>query len=66
MYEFTLRLDPDAGRALDDLADACGRASEDLARDAVRRYLDEEARRVRVVAEGLGAAHADLLRRLGE
>ncbi|GAA4001270.1 MULTISPECIES: hypothetical protein [Streptomyces] len=66
MHELTLRLDPSDGRALDDLADACGRLPEDIAREAVRRYLDEEARGVRSVGERLASAHAGLLRRLGE
>ena len=65
-YELALRLDPAVGHALDDLADACGCPPEDLAQEAVRRYLREEAERVRGVAERLSVAHADLLRRLGE
>jgi predicted transcriptional regulator len=66
MHELTLRLDPSDGLALDDLADACGRLPEDIAREAVRRYLDEEAQRVCREGERLASAHADLLRRLGE
>ncbi|MGW6733342.1 CopG family ribbon-helix-helix protein [Streptomyces sp. NPDC055013] len=66
MHELTVRLDPATRQSLDDLADATGRRPEDIAQEAVRKYLDDEARRVRSVAERLGAAHADLLRRLGE
>ncbi|MEV2215335.1 hypothetical protein AB0H86_28555 [Streptomyces sp. NPDC050997] len=66
MREISLRLDPLAGQALDDIADACGRPPEALAREAVARYLDEELVRVRAVGERLAVAHADLLRRLGE
>ncbi|MFC8362452.1 hypothetical protein ACFUIY_21610 [Streptomyces griseorubiginosus] len=66
MQESTLHLDPDTGQALADLADACGRRPEDLAREAVRRYLREEEEPVRAVAEDLARRHADLLRRLGE
>ncbi|MFI6011496.1 hypothetical protein ACIBAG_22215 [Streptomyces sp. NPDC051243] len=66
MHELTLRLTPAVRRSLDDLADAQGRTVEDLAEEAVRSHLDEEAGRVRSVAERLAAAHADLLRRLGE
>ncbi|MEV0741782.1 hypothetical protein AB0I51_38935 [Streptomyces sp. NPDC050549] len=63
-----LRLDlaPDLRHALDDLADATGRLPEDLVREAVGRYLDDEGALVRAVAERLAADHADLLRRLGE
>ncbi|MEV0484920.1 hypothetical protein AB0I69_30460 [Streptomyces sp. NPDC050508] len=61
-----LGLDPDLRQALDDLADATGRPPEDLVRDAVGRYLDEEGALVRAAAERLAVEHADLLRRLGE
>ncbi|WP_409471825.1 hypothetical protein [Streptomyces sp. HC307] len=66
MQELTLRITPDLRQALDDLADACGRRPEDLALEAVRRHLQDEGARVRSTAERLAAAHADLLRRLGE
>ncbi|MFF3967786.1 hypothetical protein ACFYZI_40305 [Streptomyces griseorubiginosus] len=66
MQESTLHLDPDTGQALADLADACGRRPEDLAREAVRRYLRAEEEPVRAVAGELARRHADLLRRLGE
>ncbi|MEU3824404.1 hypothetical protein AB0F36_03670 [Streptomyces sp. NPDC029080] len=61
-----LPLDPDTRDALTDLADAQGRPVQDVVADAVRRYLREEERSVREVAERLADAHADLLRRLGE
>jgi predicted transcriptional regulator len=61
-----LDLDPGLRQALDDLADATGRSPEDLVRDAVGRYLDEEGAPVRAAAERLAVSHADLLRRLGE
>ncbi|MFJ7078178.1 hypothetical protein [Streptomyces sp. NPDC098781] len=66
MNEFTLRLDPAVGQALDDLADACGRRPEDIVREAVRRHLHEEGAPVRAFAERIARDHADLLRRLGE
>ncbi|MGC0331686.1 putative transcriptional regulator [Streptomyces sp. SAI-170] len=66
MYELTVSLPPDLGRALEDLADATGRRPQDIARDAVEERLAKEASRVRVAAEVLAGAHADLLRRLGE
>ncbi|MFI5882183.1 CopG family ribbon-helix-helix protein [Streptomyces sp. NPDC051554] len=59
-------LDPALRQALDDLADATGRPPEDLVRDAVGRYLDEEGALVRAAAGRLAVAHAGLLRRLGE
>ncbi|MFI1033524.1 hypothetical protein [Streptomyces sp. NPDC020951] len=61
-----LPLDPGLHQALADLADAVGRTPEDIALDAVRTCLREEEARVRVAAERLAGAHADLLRRLGE
>ncbi|WP_328682988.1 ribbon-helix-helix domain-containing protein [Streptomyces sp. NBC_01261] len=65
-HQLHLELDPGLRQALDDLADATGRPPEDLVRDAVGRYLDEEGAAVRAAAERLAVAHADLLRRLGE
>ncbi|WP_033286018.1 hypothetical protein [Streptomyces sp. NRRL F-525] len=61
-----LNLAPTLHQALEDLADATGRSPEDLVRDAVGRYLDEEGAPVRAAAERLAVAHAGLLRRLGE
>ena len=66
MRELTLHLEAAVGQALDDLADASGRPPEDIAREAVHRYLREEAQHVLSVGERLAVAHADLLRRLGE
>ncbi|GGL72026.1 hypothetical protein GCM10010129_14570 [Streptomyces fumigatiscleroticus] len=66
MSGLTLALEPGLRQALDDLADAQDRTPEEVAREAVHRYLREEGLRVRAVAERLAAAHADLLRRLGE
>ncbi|MFF0737444.1 hypothetical protein ACFYVK_38255 [Streptomyces chartreusis] len=66
MNELVLRLDPAARRELDDLADATGRLPEDIALDAVLDRLARESSPVRVTAESLARAHADLLRRLGE
>ncbi|MFI9613738.1 hypothetical protein ACIHCM_19070 [Streptomyces sp. NPDC052023] len=66
MRELTLPLPDDLRRALDDLADACGRRPEDIALDAVRAHLRDEGALVRAAAERLASAHADLLRRLGE
>jgi predicted transcriptional regulator len=66
MDQLTVPFPSDVGRALEDLADATGRSPEDLVLDAVRERLAKEASRVRVAAEVLADAHADLLRRLGE
>ncbi|MFB6635948.1 hypothetical protein ACFCYF_01665 [Streptomyces chartreusis] len=66
MNELVLHLDPAARRELDDLADATGRLPEDIALDAVLDRLARESSAVRVTAESLAGAHADLLRRLGE
>ncbi|WP_330458108.1 acyl-CoA dehydrogenase family protein [Streptomyces sp. NBC_00820] len=64
--DLALPLAPATRRALDDLADASGRGAEELAREAVRRYLEQEGAPVRAQAERLARRHADLLRRLGE
>ncbi|CAL9459807.1 hypothetical protein [Streptomyces sp. enrichment culture] len=66
MDQYTVALPADVGQALADLADAVGRSPEDLVLEAVRERLAKEAARVRVAAELLADAHADLLRRLGE
>ncbi|MFI8963731.1 ribbon-helix-helix protein, CopG family [Streptomyces sp. NPDC053493] len=52
--------------ALSDLADARGLPVEELVREAVRRYVDEEAGRVRDEAGRLARRHEELLRRLGQ
>ncbi|MFD4523097.1 hypothetical protein ACFWP7_03990 [Streptomyces sp. NPDC058470] len=61
-----LRLHPALERALADLADAQDRLPEEVAREAVRRYLRDEGAVVRSLATRLAAEHAELLRRLGE
>lgn len=61
-----LRLDPTLERALADLADAQDRLPEEVAEEAVRRYLQEEGALIRSLAAQLAAEHAELLRRLGE
>ncbi|MFE9772892.1 hypothetical protein ACFYOV_14645 [Streptomyces sp. NPDC005931] len=66
MSEFLLHLDPALARRLHDLADAQDRTPEDVAREAVRRHVGEEAGAVRAVAGRLAREHAELLRRLGE
>ncbi|MET8947796.1 ribbon-helix-helix protein, CopG family [Streptomyces sp. NPDC004542] len=66
MHQLTVSLDPATLQALDDLADAQDRSSQEVVLEAVHRYLREEALAVRAVAERLAGAHADLLRRLGE
>lgn len=48
-----IRLEPELARRLDWLARATGRPKSDLAREAIRRYLDsnaEEARRQSILA----------------
>ncbi|MEV0980597.1 hypothetical protein [Streptomyces sp. NPDC049915] len=66
MQELTVPLGPGLGPDLDDLADGTGLRPEEIAREAVRGYVDAEAARVRAVGERLAQAHAELLRRLGE
>ncbi|MGW7254866.1 hypothetical protein [Streptomyces sp. NPDC054834] len=66
MHQLTVSLDPATQQALDDLADAQDRPSEEVVLEAVHRYLREETLAVRAIAERLAGAHADLLRRLGE
>jgi len=61
-----LRLDPALAQALDDLADAQDRLPEEVAEEAVRRYLGEQGAQVRTLATRLADEHADLLKRLGE
>ncbi|MGW0866817.1 MULTISPECIES: hypothetical protein [Streptomyces] len=66
MSDLTIPLPPHVRQELDDLADATGRLPEDIALDAVLHQLARESSPVRVAAESLAGAHADLLRRLGE
>ncbi|QNP72426.1 hypothetical protein IAG44_25405 [Streptomyces roseirectus] len=61
-----LGLSAELRAALEDLADATGRSAEEVAAEAVRRYVAGERGRVLGVAERLGGAHAGLLKRLGE
>lgn len=54
-----IRLEPELARRLDWLARATGRPKSDLAREAIRRYLDsnaEEARRQSILASRTRAA----------
>lgn len=57
----TLPVTPD----LADLADARGLGADELAAEAVRRYVDGEATRVRIQAMRLAKRHQRLLERLG-
>ncbi|GGJ18159.1 hypothetical protein [Streptomyces brasiliensis] len=66
MNQLSLRLDPATHQALADSADARGCLPEEVAAEAVRRYLREEGLAVRAVAERIARDHAELLRRLGE
>ncbi|WP_433450721.1 hypothetical protein ACQPXS_19865 [Streptomyces sp. CA-142005] len=66
MPELTLSLDAATQQALDDLADASGRRTDEVVLAAVHRYLREEQGVVRAHAERLARGHAELLRRLGE
>jgi RHH-type rel operon transcriptional repressor/antitoxin RelB len=53
-----IRLEPELARRLDWLARATGRPKSDLAREAIRRYLDsnaEEARRQSLLASRVDA-----------
>ena len=53
-----IRLEPELARRLDWLARATGRPKSDLAREAIRRYLDsnaEEARRQSLLASRANA-----------
>ncbi|MEV5782320.1 hypothetical protein AB0L42_15085 [Streptomyces sp. NPDC052287] len=63
MEELPLRLAPGLAR---DLADARDQLPEEVAVDAVRRYLRDEGEHVRSLATRLAEDHAGLLRRLGE
>jgi len=64
--ELAFRLDPALAQGLHDLADAQDRPPEEVAQEAVRRYLHEEGVIVRSVAQRIAREHAELLRRLGE
>ncbi|WP_327132270.1 hypothetical protein OG311_15335 [Streptomyces sp. NBC_01343] len=66
MESLIIRLEGGDRAELADLADASGRAPEDLARDAVLRYLGDERARVGAEAARLAQRHAALLKRLGQ
>ncbi|MCC0097957.1 hypothetical protein K7B10_24915 [Streptomyces flavotricini] len=66
MESLIIRLEGGDRAELADLADASGRAPEDLARDAVLRYLRDERVRVGAEAARLAQRHAALLKRLGQ
>ncbi|MFE2877068.1 hypothetical protein ACFXG6_29240 [Streptomyces roseus] len=66
MENLIIRLDGGDRARLADLADATGRAPEDVAREAVRRYLRDERARVGDEAARLAHRHDALLKRLGQ
>lgn len=66
MKELTVVFTDIEWESLSDLADAHGVPVAEFVRTAVRAYEAAEAARVRAVGETYAAAHADLLRRLGE
>ncbi|MYT25136.1 hypothetical protein GTW69_33525 [Streptomyces sp. SID7760] len=65
MDNLIIPLDGSDRAQLADLADATGRAPEDVAREAVRRYLRDERARVGDEAARLAQRHDALLKRLG-
>ncbi|MFE2552398.1 hypothetical protein ACFXGI_28170 [Streptomyces sp. NPDC059355] len=65
MESLIIRLEGGDRADLADLADASGRAPEDVARDAVLRYLRDERARVAGEAARLAQRHDALLKRLG-
>ncbi|MFF4851676.1 hypothetical protein [Streptomyces sp. NPDC001194] len=66
MDSLIIQLEGGDRAALSDLADASGRAPEDLAREAVLRYLRDERARVAGEAARLAHRHDALLKRLGQ
>ncbi|GHE40228.1 hypothetical protein [Streptomyces vinaceus] len=66
MENLIIRLDAGDRAQLADLADASGRAPEDVAREAVQRYLRDERARVGAEAARLAQRHDALLKRLGQ
>ncbi|MFE0630983.1 hypothetical protein ACFW3D_29000 [Streptomyces sp. NPDC058864] len=66
MKELTVVFTDAEWESLADLADAHGVPVAEFVRTAVRAYEGAEAARVRAAGEAYAAAHADLLRRLGE
>ncbi|MFD7444136.1 hypothetical protein [Streptomyces sp. NPDC059909] len=66
MKELTISLPEAEWAALADRADAEGRSAEEVAQEAVRRYMDLQSTLLRHEAMRLALRHAPLLRRLGE
>ncbi len=64
--ELPLRLAPGLARDLADLADARDQLPEEVAVDAVRRYLHDEGEHVRSLATRLAEDHAGLRAKAGE
>ncbi len=64
----TLRLTDDETEALRAQAEREGRSMQEVARAAVRQYIDQDEHRSRVRASATAGAqrYADALRRLGE
>ncbi|MBW0092904.1 ribbon-helix-helix protein, CopG family [Pseudonocardia sp. KRD-184] len=64
----TLRLTDEESEALRAQAEREGRSMQEVARAAVRQYIEMDAHRDRVRASATAGAHryADALRRLGE
>ena len=64
----TLRLSDDEARALRDRAEQEGRSMQDLARQAVREYIDNRSRseRLQEVLDEQLPRYSDALERLGQ
>jgi predicted transcriptional regulator len=64
----TLRLTEDEQNALRDYAEGEGVSMQDVARRAIRHYIEREQHRERVASAGRRVidAHADALERLGQ
>ncbi|MCA1712153.1 MAG: ribbon-helix-helix protein, CopG family [Actinobacteria bacterium] len=64
----TLRLTEDEARALREQAEAEGRSMQDVARAAVREYVERRAKRTRLdeVLDSELPRYADALERLGQ
>lgn len=64
----TLRLTDEESLALRDQAEREGRSMQDVARAAVRQYIERDGHRARVDASARAGVeqYADALRRLGE
>lgn len=68
LVAMTLRLTDEESAALRKQAEKEGRSMQDVARSAVRDYIERDAHRFRVVASAATGAkqYAEALRRLGE